>query len=110
MSLASMTGFARVSGEDASAHWVWEARSVNGKGLDVRVRLPSGWPVTAWPGAPDRARTGPALRSRPPAQPASRSPSDPTYRSIPIRLAPLISSVSWAFEIDAKVTNSGASV
>lgn len=43
MSLASMTGFARVSGEDASAHWVWEARSVNGKGLDVRVRLPSGW-------------------------------------------------------------------
>ncbi|MEQ8604535.1 MAG: YicC/YloC family endoribonuclease [Marivibrio sp.] len=43
MSLASMTGFARVSGEDDRAQWVWEARSVNGKGLDVRVRLPSGW-------------------------------------------------------------------
>jgi len=43
MSLASMTGFARVSGEDARAQWVWEARSVNGKGLDVRLRLPTGW-------------------------------------------------------------------
>jgi uncharacterized protein (TIGR00255 family) len=43
MSLASMTGFARVNGEDARAQWVWEARSVNGKGLDLRVRLPSGW-------------------------------------------------------------------
>ncbi|MEM1038960.1 MAG: YicC/YloC family endoribonuclease [Pseudomonadota bacterium] len=39
-----MTGFARQSGEasQSSFAWVWELRSVNGKGLDVRFRLPNG--------------------------------------------------------------------
>jgi uncharacterized protein (TIGR00255 family) len=37
-----MTGFARREGGDAEQTWVWEAKSVNGKGLDVRVRVPSG--------------------------------------------------------------------
>ncbi len=45
MAISSMTGFARAtvaatSGE--SPGWTWEARSVNGRGLDVRCRLPSG--------------------------------------------------------------------
>jgi len=42
--LQSMTGFARAEGtaQDGRLSWVWEARSVNGKGLDVRLRLPSG--------------------------------------------------------------------
>ncbi len=35
-----MTGFARVDGADRAASWAWEARSVNGRGLDIRVRLP----------------------------------------------------------------------
>lgn len=41
--LVSMTGYARVEGraEDGAA-WVWDLRSVNGKSLDVRLRLPSG--------------------------------------------------------------------
>lgn len=38
--VASMTGFARIEGADGSAAWVWEARSVNGRGLDIRVRAP----------------------------------------------------------------------
>ena len=38
-----MTGFARTEGSDETLDWVWEARSVNGKGLDVRCRLPSGY-------------------------------------------------------------------
>lgn len=38
--VASMTGFARIEGADGSSAWVWEARSVNGRGLDVRVRAP----------------------------------------------------------------------
>jgi len=38
----SMTGFARASGEDGSYSWTWEAKSVNGRGLDVRCRLPAG--------------------------------------------------------------------
>ena len=41
-SLASMTGFARTQGTDAGAGWAWELRSVNGRGLDVRLRLPPG--------------------------------------------------------------------
>jgi uncharacterized protein (TIGR00255 family) len=40
--IASMTGFARAQGQDGKRQWVWEARSVNGKGFDVRCRLPGG--------------------------------------------------------------------
>ena len=40
--LASMTGFARSEGAEAGLTWAWELRSVNGRGLDMRFRLPSG--------------------------------------------------------------------
>ncbi|TCK31610.1 uncharacterized protein (TIGR00255 family) [Ancylobacter aquaticus] len=43
MTLASMTGFARTQGISGAWSWVWELKSVNGKGLDVRLRLPGGW-------------------------------------------------------------------
>jgi uncharacterized protein (TIGR00255 family) len=43
MPLSSMTGFARASGQDPGFHWTWEARSVNGRGLDVRCRVPPGF-------------------------------------------------------------------
>ncbi|MBN2907212.1 MAG: YicC family protein [Rhodobacteraceae bacterium] len=36
----SMTGFAAQSGQGAGHAWVWEVRGVNGKGLDLRLRLP----------------------------------------------------------------------
>ena len=42
MPLSSMTGFARVDGALGNVRWHWELRSVNGKGLDVRFRLPAG--------------------------------------------------------------------
>jgi len=42
MSIQSMTGFAREEGEFEAFSWRWELRSVNNRGLDVRVRLPSG--------------------------------------------------------------------
>jgi uncharacterized protein (TIGR00255 family) len=38
-----MTGFARAAGQDERLAWTWEARSVNGRSLDVRVRVPSGF-------------------------------------------------------------------
>jgi uncharacterized protein (TIGR00255 family) len=38
-----MTGFARADGATAAGRWVWELRSVNGKGLDIRLRLPGGF-------------------------------------------------------------------
>lgn len=41
--LASMTGFARAEGVVDGIAWVWELRSVNGRGLDLRFRLPNGW-------------------------------------------------------------------
>lgn len=43
MTLQSMTGFARVEGTSGRTRWAWELRSVNGKGLDMRLRLPSGF-------------------------------------------------------------------
>ncbi len=36
----SMTGFASRSGETAGLRWGWELRGVNGKGLELRLRLP----------------------------------------------------------------------
>jgi uncharacterized protein (TIGR00255 family) len=42
MTLQSMTGFARSEGTSGRQRWAWELRSVNGKGLDLRLRLPSG--------------------------------------------------------------------
>ncbi len=42
MSIASMTGFAREAGVTGSYQWAWELKTVNGRGLEVRVRTPSG--------------------------------------------------------------------
>jgi uncharacterized protein (TIGR00255 family) len=38
-----MTGFARRDGGDAAVSWTWEIKSVNGRSLDVRARLPQGY-------------------------------------------------------------------
>src|SRR6202166_1685201 len=43
MALSSMTGFARGQGVAGSYAWSWEIKSVNAKGLDLRLRLPPGW-------------------------------------------------------------------
>ena len=41
--IASMTGFARTEGMSNGIAWTWELRSVNGRTLEVRFRLPTGW-------------------------------------------------------------------
>ncbi len=43
MPLSSMTGFARADGETGDYRWTWEIRSVNGRNLDLRFRLPGGF-------------------------------------------------------------------
>ncbi len=43
MTLKSMTGFARAEGVHGDVSWSWEARSVNGRNLDIRLRLPAGF-------------------------------------------------------------------
>ena len=35
----SMTGFAARRGQGAGHSWAWDIRSVNGKGLDLRLRV-----------------------------------------------------------------------
>lgn len=42
MAISGMTGFGRADGAVAGRRWVWETRSVNGRGLDVKSRLPAG--------------------------------------------------------------------
>lgn len=43
MEIKSMTGFARTEGSHGALRWHWELRSVNGRGLDLRFRLPPGF-------------------------------------------------------------------
>ena len=47
MSIASMTGFARINGNmqmtGENISWIWEIKSVNGKSLDIKMRLPAGY-------------------------------------------------------------------
>jgi uncharacterized protein (TIGR00255 family) len=43
VALASMTAFARADGTAGGVRWTWEMRSVNGKGLELRLRLPPGY-------------------------------------------------------------------
>jgi uncharacterized protein (TIGR00255 family) len=43
MALSSMTGFARSHGASGPYTFEWELKSVNAKGLDLRLRLPQGW-------------------------------------------------------------------
>ncbi len=56
MPLASMTGFARSQGSAGGYHWAWELKSVNGKGLDLRLRLPQGWDAIEVPARASAAR------------------------------------------------------
>ena len=58
MALSSMTGFARGHGVAGSYAWTWEIKSVNAKGLDLRLRLPAGWDAIE---VPARARAGEKL-------------------------------------------------
>jgi uncharacterized protein (TIGR00255 family) len=43
MTVASMTGFAESAGSHGGLRWRWEAKSVNGRSLDMRLRIPPGF-------------------------------------------------------------------
>ncbi|MBV9520186.1 MAG: YicC family protein [Hyphomicrobiales bacterium] len=49
MSLHSMTGFARETGSHGPWRFAWEIRSVNGRGLEVKFKLPAGFEALAEP-------------------------------------------------------------
>lgn len=56
--IRSMTGFARAAGAAGAWRWAWELKSVNSKGLDLRLRLPPGFDAIE---TDARARLGKAL-------------------------------------------------
>jgi uncharacterized protein (TIGR00255 family) len=43
MTIVSMTGFAEAHGSRDGTRWRWEVKSVNGRGLDLRLRTPQGF-------------------------------------------------------------------
>jgi uncharacterized protein (TIGR00255 family) len=49
MALSSMTGFARSHGVSGTYAWSWELKSVNAKGLELRLRLPPGFDAVEIP-------------------------------------------------------------
>jgi len=59
MGVSSMTGFARAEGEADGISWIWELKSVNGRALDLRLRLAPGFDVLE-----PRLRAGLAERCR----------------------------------------------
>ena len=58
MALSSMTGFARADGVSGPYAWAWELKSVNAKGLELRLRTPPGWDAVE---VPLRAKAAEAL-------------------------------------------------
>jgi uncharacterized protein (TIGR00255 family) len=58
MALSSMTGFARSHGASGTYAWSWELKSVNAKGLELRLRIPPGWDAIE---VPVRAKAAEAL-------------------------------------------------
>jgi uncharacterized protein (TIGR00255 family) len=61
MSIVSMTGFAESAGGHDGLRWRWEAKSVNGRGLDLRLRTPPGFDSLEQPArmlATERFRRG----------------------------------------------------
>ena len=74
MTVTSMTGFARRDGASGSTRWSWEVKTVNGKGLDIRLRLPPGFDALE---APARAAASEGIRTR--LLPDRRSPSSGSF-------------------------------
>jgi len=99
MTLSSMTGFARGHGVSGPYAWTWEIKSVNGKGLDVRLRTPAGWDAVE---LPVRARAAETL-SRGSVQAnliVERSGAAPTVR---VNAAVLDAILSAVHDFGAKI-------
>ena len=99
MTLSTMTGFARGHGVSGPYAWTWEIKSVNGKGLDVRLRTPAGWDAVE---LPVRARAAETL-SRGSVQAnliVERSGAPPTVR---VNAAVLDAILSAVHDFGAKI-------
>ncbi len=91
MTLVSMTGFAEAHGSLEGARWRWEVKSVNGRGLDLRMRLPPGFDaieLAARTLANERFKRGSIQASLTFESETSRSPKiDPVALAAAVRIA-----------------------
>ena len=93
MTFVSMTGFAESAGSHEGLRWRWEAKSVNGRSLDLRLRTPPGFDALEPPArmlAAERFRRGsfqisPDGRSRRKARAGCRV--DPAALASAVKLA-----------------------
>jgi len=81
-----MTGFARAEGAWGPMRWIWELKSVNGRGLDLKLRLPTGFD-----GLEPNVRAAAALRFKRGSLQASltlsQEPSDGARMRLDLELA-----------------------
>ncbi len=93
MRLRSMTGSAQVAGDGARARWTWDLKTVNARGLDLRLRLPPGFDPLE---AEARRRIGGRLARGTchAALSVTREASPATVRIDAERLAALVAAVS----------------
>lgn len=97
MSIVSMTGFAESIGSHDGMRWRWEAKSVNGRSLDVRLRTPMGFDSLDQPAralAAERFRRGNL-------QVALTVESDPGARGLTVDPVALASAIKLARELAA---------
>jgi uncharacterized protein (TIGR00255 family) len=98
MALVSMTGFAEAQGSREGMRWRWEVKSVNGRGLDLRLRMPPGFD-----GIESAARTLANERFRRGSFQASLTLEAPeSARGLRVDAAALASAVRIAKEVAAE--------
>ena len=104
--LRSMTAFASAKGAHERFSWAWEVRSVNGKGLDLRIRVPD-WIEGLEAGL--RARLGEAL-DRGNVMVSLRLQSEDAAGSVSVNARQLNDVLSALALIDARARERGLSL
>ena len=96
--IASMTGFAESTGSHDGLRWRWEAKSVNSRSLDLRLRPRPA--LTGW--SRRRASLRPNVSSAAPSRFRSRSNPRKPARGLVLDAAALASAVKIAREVAAE--------
>lgn len=101
-----MTGFASAQGQGEGFSWVWDIRSVNARGLDIRTRLPD-W-IEGLEAAVRAAITGAATRGN--VQVSLRLTRDESAADMTLNAGALNSALEILAEIENAALAKGVSV
>ena len=104
--LRSMTGFAAATGTMDPFRWTWDLRSVNGKGLDVRLRVPDwieGLEAALRPLLQARAKRGNITLSL-------RLTREDAAAAVTLNTAQMKATVQMLLEIEAEAMDQGLSL